>query len=98
MMTCSRYRSGDRVRVRDDYPIGHIRTPVYIRGCEGQVVRYLGHFGNPETLAFCLPTEPRELYKVQFRQVDVWPNYEGSLMDTVELDLYDHWLEGDHSQ
>ena len=31
MMTCSRYRSGDRVRVRDDYPIGHIRTPVYIR-------------------------------------------------------------------
>ena len=56
MMTCSRYRSGDRVRVRDDYPIGHIRTPVYIRGCEGQVVRYLGHFGNPETLAFCLPT------------------------------------------
>ena len=23
---------GDLVRVRDDYPPGHIRTPVYVRG------------------------------------------------------------------
>ena len=27
-----RFRPGDRVRVRKAYPLGHIRTPFYIRG------------------------------------------------------------------
>ena len=30
---------GDRVRVREDFPPGHIRTPVYVRGKEGVVTR-----------------------------------------------------------
>lgn len=89
----SRFCEGDAVRVRDDYPLGHIRTPVYIRGRQGTVVRDLGEFGNPETLAYCLPTEKRELYKVRFRQKDVWDSYRGPPDDTVDLDLYEHWLE-----
>ena len=86
-------REGDRVVVRDDYPIGHIRTPVYVRGKQGVVVRHFGAFGNPETLAFGLPSDTRELYKVRFRQRDIWPLYRGPDADTVELDLYEHWLE-----
>lgn len=93
-MTAPRLQIGDVVTVREDYPIGHIRTPIYIRGCTGTVVRFLGEFGNPETLAYCLPTERRALYKVRFQQADVWSEYEGSSRDTVELDLYEHWLEG----
>ena len=27
-----KFRSGDRVAVRAAYPIGHVRTPYYIRG------------------------------------------------------------------
>ena len=43
---------GARVRVRDDYPVlGHIRTPVYVRGKEGVVTKALGKFPNPESLA-----------------------------------------------
>ncbi|MBM3608690.1 MAG: nitrile hydratase subunit beta [Alphaproteobacteria bacterium] len=84
---------GDQVLVREDYPIGHIRTPVYVRGKRGVVVRHFGAFGNPETLAFCLPSDKRELYKVRFRQRDLWPLYRGSDADTIELDLYEHWLE-----
>ncbi len=89
----SRFSEGDTVRVREDYPLGHIRTPVYIRGKEGTVVCDFGAFGNPETLAYCLPTEKRELYKVRFRQKDVWESYRGPAADTVDLDLYEHWLE-----
>jgi hypothetical protein len=86
-------KAGDIVRVRDDYPIGHIRTPVYIRGKTGRVEKYFGDFGNPETLAYCLPTDDRPLYKVRFLQSELWPTYSGSARDSVELDLYEHWLE-----
>ena len=86
-------REGQMVRVREDYPLGHIRTPVYVRGKTGVVAKHFGAFGNPETLAFCLPTDKRQLYKVRFRQADLWPDYTGGMNDTVELDLYEHWLE-----
>jgi nitrile hydratase subunit beta len=88
-----RFHSGDEVRVRDDYPIGHIRTPVYIRGKTGRIEQYFGNFGNPETLAYSLPSDDRPLYKVSFRQADLWPGYSGSQRDSVELDIYEHWLE-----
>ena len=42
---------GDRVKVRDDYPPGHVRTPVYMRGHVGVVTRCFGEFGDPEILA-----------------------------------------------
>ena len=87
------YQPGDMVRVRDDYPIGHIRTPVYIRGKTGRVEKFFGAFGNPETLAYCLPSDDRPLYKVRFEQKKIWPGYKGSARDTMELDIYEHWLE-----
>ena len=47
----TRFSEGDRVRVREDFPPGHIRTPIYLRGRQGIVERYFGTFGNPEVLA-----------------------------------------------
>ena len=88
-----RFSPGDQVVVRGDYPIGHFRTPVYVRGYNGVVVRYLGHFENPEPLAYCLQTHLLALFKVRFRQVDLWYSYRGSALDTLELDLYENWLE-----
>ena len=35
----------------------------------------------------------RALYRVRFRQRDLWPDYAGPAADTVEIELYDHWLE-----
>lgn len=89
----SRLSPGAVVRVREDYPPGHIRTPVYLRGKQGVVERYFGAFGNPETLAFNLPGPKKDLYKVRFRAMDLWPDYQGSPKDMIEADLYDHWLE-----
>ena len=89
----SRLSPGAVVRVREDYPPGHIRTPVYLRGKQGVVERYFGAFGNPETLAFNLPGPKTDLYKVRFRAMDLWPDYQGSPKDMIEADIYDHWLE-----
>lgn len=84
---------GDLVRVRDDYPPGHIRTPVYVRGKIGRVTRCFGAFGDPELLAYRLEGPEQELYEVRFLQRDLWSDYSGSEKDSVDLDLYRHWLE-----
>jgi nitrile hydratase len=84
---------GDLVRVRDDHPPGHIRTPVYARGKVGRVTRCFGPFGNPELLAYRLTGPKEELYEVRFLQRDLWDDYAGSDKDSVDLDLYRHWLE-----
>jgi len=30
---------------------------------------------------------------VRFRQRDVWPDYAGPEGDTVDIEIYEHWLE-----
>jgi nitrile hydratase len=85
---------GERVRVRDAAPLGHIRTPFYIRGHVGVIERLCGSFPNPEELAQMrngLPAQP--LYRVRFPQKAVWPDYRGSPQDVVEIEIFQHWLE-----
>jgi nitrile hydratase len=84
---------GDAVRVRTAHPPGHVRTPFYIRGRNGVVEGVAGDFADPEELAYGrdgLPT--RTLYRVRFRQTELWPDYAGSPGDTLVADLFDHWL------
>ena len=84
---------GDRVRVREDFPPGHIRTPVYVRGKVGVVTRHFGAFGDPEALAYRLKAPKQDLYEVRFLQRDLWDDYAGGAEDAVDVDLYRHWLE-----
>ncbi len=89
-----RYAPGEQVRVRLTAPLGHIRTPYYIRGCNGTIERLCGAFPNPEELAqqrSGLPAQP--LYRVRFLQKDVWPAYRGSPADVIEVEIFQHWLE-----
>ena len=90
----ARFRPGDRVRVMNAYPLGHVRTPCYIRGHTGVVERLCGAFANPEELAQMrsgLPARP--LYRVRFLQTEVWPDYRGRPDDAVEIEIFQHWLE-----
>ena len=90
----AQFRPGDRVRVIEALPLGHVRTPFYIRGKTGMIERYCGSFPNPEELAQMrdgLPPQP--LYRVKFRQQEVWPDYRGSPNDVLEVEIYQHWLE-----
>ena len=68
-----RFLPGDRVSVRVASPIGHVRTPYYIRGKTGLVERLCGIYSNPEELAYGRTGEPKQpLYRVRFLQHDVW--------------------------
>ena len=88
------FNPGDRVRVRKVDAPGHIRTPYYIRGKEGAIERFCGFFKNPEELAYSRSGNPRRaLYRVRFMQRHVWSDYGGPRDDTLDIDLYEHWLE-----
>ena len=86
--------AGSVVRVRAIFPPGHVRTPYYIRGKTGVIERACGEFPNPEELAYGRAGRPHQpLYRVRFRQRDVWPEYEGAEGDTLDVEIYAHWLE-----
>src|SRR3546814_19410939 len=74
-----RFAKGTTVTVRRAYPPGHVRTPFYIRGKTGVVEQCVGSFHNPEELAYGRSGEPAlPLYRVRFRQTEVWPDYQGA--------------------
>lgn len=88
------YQPGDPVRVRVDAPAGHFRTPAYIQGHTGRVAALCGVFPNPESLAYGGSGRPAQpLYRVEFAQTRVWPEYPGPAADKILVDLYQHWLE-----
>ncbi len=90
----ARFRAGDAVRVPDVEKRGHVRTPHYVKGKRGHVANVLGEFPDPESLAYGgsgLPEKP--LYRVRFRQADLWEGYGGPPGDTLHVDVYEHWLE-----
>ena len=86
--------AGALVRVRDDWPEArgkvHIRTPHYLRGRTGVVVRHLGDYPNPEDLAFARPAPRLPLYHVAFDAHALWPD---AAADEVLVELYEPWLE-----
>jgi len=72
------FEAGERVRVLPSGKPGHVRTPAYLKGKVGWVESLIGAFPNPEELAYGhsgLPERP--LYKVGFRQIDLWDSYTG---------------------
>ncbi len=88
------FQPGDSVRVRTGSPPGHIRTPFYARGCQGVIERSAGAFRNAEELAFGRFDAPFvPLYRVRFQQQEVWPDYEGNPADTLDVEIYEFWLE-----
>ena len=92
-------RPGAAVMVRDDWPEtrgpAHIRTPHYLRGRRGTVLRRLGEFPNPEQLAFGQPAPRRALYHVSFPLASLWPERQRGDRsgDDLVAEIFEHWLE-----
>ncbi len=83
---------GAAVQVRDDWPEArgpaHVRTPHYLRGRRGTIVRHLGDFPNPEDLAFAQPAARLPLYHVAFAPDTIWPGGSGDLL----VEVFESWL------
>ena len=85
---------GTPVIVRQQPPEAHCRTPFYLRGVKGEIAQVRGCYRDPSLLAFHKPGLPlRVLYRIRFKQKDVWPDYQGGPNDTVVADIYDHWID-----
>ncbi len=90
-----RFKAGDRVVVASRNPPGHVRTPSYLKGKRGVIVRDFGHWRNPEQLARGQPGWPKPVnYWVRFEMDEVWGG-KGSYApgDSVVAEIYEHWLE-----
>jgi len=91
--TVPAFAPGDRVRVVDLGKPGHVRTPFYVREKTGAIEEYCGTFDNPEERGYGrVGLNPIPLYRVRFRQFELWPDYDGSERDELVLEIYEHWL------
>ncbi len=89
-----RFAPGAAVRVKKGAAPGHIRTPWYLRGKTGRIERVCGDFGNPEELAYRRDGRPaRTLYRVRFAMAEVWGAGAEGPDDTVDAEIFEHWLE-----
>lgn len=89
------FAPGVSITIRNDWPESrgpaHVRTPHYLRGRQGRVVRRLGAFPNPEDLAFARAAAVIPLYHVAFDKAAIWPDTPGA--DELLVEIYEHWLE-----
>ena len=83
----------EKVRVKSSMPPGHVRTPAYLRGRVGVIERGLGPFGNPEQLAYRHRADKKQLYRVRFTMREVWGDAAENPDDTIDAEIYEHWLE-----
>jgi len=93
-MTAARFQVGERVRIDDRFEARHHRTPAYVKGREGVVERVCQAHGRPEVLGY----EDRDdvalpVYRVRLWQRDLWPRYDGRGDDTLEIEIFEHWLK-----
>ena len=90
----SRFQPGQTVRVRDDlFPIGHYRSPHYVRGKTGTIERILPYFLNPEEEGYGKNAGmTQRLYRVRFSQFDLWADYSGKERDVLEIEIFEPWL------
>ena len=87
------WQPGTSVRVKNLMPPGHVRTPYYLRGKIGIVERVLGPFPNPEGLAYGHTPDSLPLFRVRFTMQEVWGSQAEQPSDTIEAEIYAHWLE-----
>ncbi|WP_019925634.1 SH3-like domain-containing protein [Nocardia sp. BMG111209] len=91
----TRFEIGDRVTVRDATTLFHTRTQAYTRGCTGVVVEHRPDWIIPEDEAWGRDRDGRTepFYVVRFRQSELWSDYTGFEIDTLETEFSERWLE-----
>ncbi len=89
----ARFHPGDRVRIEGRSEDRHHRVPAYVKGHVGVVTKVCGIYQEPERIAYGLQDAGRRLYRVRLQQTDLWPAYPGPAIDTLDVEIFEHWLE-----
>jgi nitrile hydratase len=64
-----------------------------LRGKTGIIERSLGAFPNPEDLAYGQPAPAMQLHRVRFTMAELWDAGAERPDDTLDAEIYSHWLE-----
>jgi nitrile hydratase len=80
------------VRVRNDHPTGHNRTPRYLRGKVGIIHACRGHEIFPDTNARYLGDRPQVVYNVTFDGRELWGD-SAEPGQVLSIDLWDSYLQ-----
>lgn len=86
-----RFMVGERVRVRNEHPLGHTRAPRYVRGREGVIDRDHGVFVFADANAAGNKVG-QHCYSVRFPAQELWGEA-ATETDYLYLDLWDDHLE-----
>ena len=90
----SRFRVGDRVKVKLENPGGTNRTPFFIRGKKGVIAYSHGLAGNPRDLSYGGDGEPKlPLYCVSFHMAHLYDEDPEFVRDRVLVDVWEDWLD-----
>lgn len=88
------HRVGDKVRILNIAPPGHVRAPWYLRGKSGVIERDLGLTGDPEALAYDDHGRAQiRLYRVRFSMERIWGDAAERPGDTLDAEIFETWLE-----
>lgn len=89
------FSPGDRVRIATRSPVGHYRVPTYLRGKVGTVETVIEPAGvDNEQEAFGRNSgAKRHYYRVAFPLTEIWPDYTGSPLDGLRIEVFETWLE-----
>jgi len=92
-MTPPRFTIGQMVRIANRTPPVHHRVPSYAKGKSGTVERICGVHRDPEKFFPGDGKPQQQLYRVRLTQAALWPDYNGSDSDKVEIEIFENWLE-----
>ena len=89
----ARFTVGQRVRITAHEPGVHHRVPAYAKGTAGRIERVCGRHGRPEHFIRGDGRPLERLYRVRIPQAELWEDYRGSAQDTLDIEIFEHWLE-----
>ncbi len=90
----AKFRTGDRVRVKDLPDVFYTRTMTYTRGAVGEVVVATHESPAAEDEAWDNCDNPEWFYIIRFKQKDLWPDYPHAYAnDSLQTELSERWLD-----
>ena len=86
----ARFKVGDLIKARSIHPLGHTRSPHYVRGKTGVVRRVHGLYVFPDTNAHRVGENRQHVYLVEFSARELWGRND---RERVMIDLWEDYLE-----
>lgn len=94
MADIPRFQEGDAVLVRGLPTMFYTRTPEYVRGARGTIAKVSYESLAPEDEAWDRhDQQPEWFYIVRFTMQELWGMYTGPIIDTLQIEISERWLE-----